>query len=83
MLKRRRYNQNFLEPSFTLALKLKSFLQRLDNDFQHELPVRLCEVPSITIQFIERKATDFHLERLLRATIEEQSEDSEEENANC
>ena len=80
LLKRRRYESQFLEPTMTLALELKRFLERLDEDYGHQLPVRLREMPSIAIRFIERKATDVHLEKLLRATVEEQTGD-EEENA--
>jgi hypothetical protein len=80
LLKRRRYEPEFLEPTSALALELRRFLQQLDEDYTHQLPVRLREVPAIAVKFIERKATEAHLEKLLRATAEEQADD--EENAN-
>src|SRR5271165_424444 len=80
LLKRRRYEQEFLEPTSALALELRRVLQKLDEDYAHQLPVRLREVPAIAVKFIERKATEAHLEKLLRATAEEQADD--EENAN-
>jgi hypothetical protein len=80
LLKRRRYEPEFLEPTSALAFELRRFLQQLDEDYTRQLPFRLREVPAIAVKFIERKATEAHLEKLLRATAEEQADD--EENAN-
>jgi hypothetical protein len=78
LLKRRRYEAEFVDPTSALALEVKRFLQRLEEDCWHHLPVRLREMPAITVKFIERKATDAHLEKLLRAAADDQTEDEGE-----
>jgi hypothetical protein len=65
LLKRRRYDPDFLAPDSSLARKLVRFLEQLDEDHQHQLAGRLQKVPRSTLNLLDKKATATDLQNLL------------------
>jgi hypothetical protein len=65
LLKRRRYNPDFLAPDSRVALQLIRFLEQVDQEHRHRLPTRLKGVPKATLNFLSKKATSTDLEQLL------------------
>jgi hypothetical protein len=75
LLKRRRYEPEFLAPRSPLASSLIRFLQSVDEDHQSQLPHRLRKVPEATIKFLKMEATESDIEKLLG--VEETEDDDD------
>jgi hypothetical protein len=65
LLKRRRYNSEFLAPNSPLAQKLIHLLERVDHGNRRQKLGRLQSVPRATINFLQREATESDIEDLL------------------
>jgi len=65
LLKRRRYDPEFLAPTSQLAQELIHFLEKVDRENRWRLPHRLQSVPHATINFLRREATESDIEALL------------------
>jgi hypothetical protein len=75
LLKRRRYDPDFLAPTSRLSVTLLQFLNRVDSENQTRLPARLQRVPRATVNFLRMEATATDLEQLLGVEDEEESDD--------
>jgi hypothetical protein len=75
LLKRRRYDPEFLAPNSRLAVALLQFLSRVDADNLTRLPTRLQAVPKATVNFLRMEATATDLEQLLGVEDDEQADD--------
>jgi hypothetical protein len=75
LLKRRRYDPDFLAPTSQVASALLKFLNSVDVQSRRQLPTRLQPVPRATINFLEMKATATDLELLLGEEDEEDNDD--------
>jgi hypothetical protein len=64
LLKRRRYDPEFLAPTSQLAQKLIHFLEKVDRESRWRLG-RLQSVPRATINFLQKEATESDIEALL------------------
>ena len=73
LLKRRRYDPEFLAPTSQLAQELIHFLEKVDHASRWRLPHRLQSVPRATINFLQRKATESDIEALLG--VDEEDDD--------
>jgi hypothetical protein len=65
LLKRRRYDPEFLAPASPLAQELIHFLEKVDHESRWRLSRRLHLVPRATINFLQREATESDVEALL------------------
>jgi hypothetical protein len=65
LLKRRRYDPEFLAPTSSLAQELIHFLEKVHRESRRRLPHRLEPVPRAAINFLRREATAADLEALL------------------
>lgn len=74
LLKRRRYDREFLAPTSRLAQELISFLERIDKNRQL-LPSRLQLIPRATANLLRREATESDIEALLGVEEEDDSDD--------
>jgi hypothetical protein len=74
LLKRRRYDPEFLAPTSPLAQKLIHFLDKVDRVNHWQLG-RLQPVPRATINFLQREATESDIEALLG--VEEEGDDDD------
>jgi hypothetical protein len=70
LLKRRRYDPEFLAPTSQLAQKLIYFLETVDRASRGSLPRRLQPVPRATINFLQREGTESDIEALLSVGVE-------------
>ena len=73
LLKRRRYDPEFLAPTSQLAQELIHFLEKVDRESRRRLPRRLQPVPRAAINFLQREATESDIEALLG--VEEEGDD--------
>jgi hypothetical protein len=71
LLKRRRYDPDFLAPDSRLARRLIGLLEQVDEEHRHRLPTRLQGVPKVALNFISKKATSTDLEQLLGIETED------------
>lgn len=71
LLKRRRYDPDFLAPDSRVARQLIRFLEEVDEEHRHRLPTRLQGVPKATLNFLSKKATSTDLEQLLGVEAED------------
>jgi hypothetical protein len=74
LLKRRRYNPEFLEPTSQLAQELIRFLEEVDRN-KSRLSARLQPVPRSTIKFLRMEATESDIEALL--SVEDAGDDND------
>jgi hypothetical protein len=74
LLKRRRYDSEFLEPTSQLAQELIHFLEKVDKN-RRQLPSRLQSVPRATVNFLRREATESDIEALL--SVEDAGDDDD------
>jgi hypothetical protein len=74
LLKRRRYDPEFLAPTSQLAQELTRFLEKMDRESRWRLPHRLQPVTRATINFLQKEATESDIEALLG--VEEESDDA-------
>jgi len=65
LLKRRRYDPDFLAPDDHLAGQLIRFLEQVDQEHCHQLPTRLQGVPKPTLNFLRKRAMPSDLEEIL------------------
>jgi len=65
LLKRRRYDPEFLAPTSQLAQELIHFLEKVDRESLWRLPRRLQPVPRAAINFLRREAKESDIEALL------------------
>ena len=65
LLKRRRYDPDFLAPDSMVARRLIRFLEDIERDHRHSLPNRLQQIPIVTLKFLKQQATATDLEQLL------------------
>ena len=75
LLKRRRYDPEFLAPTSQLAQKLIHFLEKVDRESRWQLPRRLQPVPRAAINFLQREATESDIEALLG--VEDEGDDDD------
>lgn len=75
LLKRRRYDKDFLAPDSKVASHLILFLKKVDKEHRDRLPTRLQGVPKATINFLKMEATATDLEQLLGVEGEDESDD--------
>ena len=75
LLKRRRYERDFLAPVSVQASALLEFLETVDRNWRNRLPNRLQLVPRATLNFLRMEATVADIERLLE--VAEEGEDVE------
>ncbi len=73
LLKRRRYNADFLAPDSPVAKRLIRFLEEVDREYRWRLPTRLQQFPKATLNFLHMKATLTDLEQLLG--VEDEDDD--------
>lgn len=71
LLKRRRYDPDFLAPDTRLAGELISLLKQVDEQHRHRLPTRLQGFPEVALKFLTEKATSTDLEHLLGIETED------------
>jgi len=71
LLKRRRYDPDFLAPDSRVARQLIRFLEQVDKEHRHRLPTRLQGVPKATLNFVSKQATSTDLEQLLGIETED------------
>lgn len=71
LLKRRRYDPDFLAPDSRVARQLIRFLEEVDEEHRHRLPTRLQGIPKATLNFLSKKATSTDLEQLLGIETED------------
>lgn len=76
LLKRRRYNPEFLMLTSQLAQALIHFLEKVDHKNRRQLPPRLQLVPRATVNFLRMEATASDIEALLG--IEEEGDDDDD-----
>lgn len=74
LLKRRRYDPDFLAPDSETARSMISLLEDVDRGHRSRLPSRLQEFPTSTLNFLFRKATVTDLERLLGVEDEDDND---------
>ena len=65
LLKRRRYDADFLKPDSAVARRLIRFLEEVDREYRWRLPTRLQQFPKATLNFLRMNATLTDLEQLL------------------
>jgi len=65
LLKRRRYNPDFLAPDSRLAKEVIQFFDRLDREYQDQLATKFRRVPRATLNLIRMEATTTDLVDLL------------------
>jgi hypothetical protein len=70
LLKRRRYDPEFLAPTSPLAQKLIQLLEKVDRDSRRRSLGNLQSVPRAAINFLQREATQSDIEALL--SVDEQ-----------
>jgi hypothetical protein len=75
LLKRRRYDPDFLAPSSRLSAELIRFLEGVTEEHDWRLPSRLRQVPHATVRLLKMEATVTDLEDLLG--IDEEAEDDD------
>ena len=75
LLKRRRYQPDFLAPNSPLATDLIHFLQLVNEEHHRQLPSRLRQVPEATVNFLKKEATESDIERLLGVEDTEEDDD--------
>jgi hypothetical protein len=75
ILKRRRYDPEFLAPSTRLAQQLIQFLERVDRESRWRLPRRLQPVPRAATNFLRMEASESDIEALL--SVEDESDDDD------
>jgi hypothetical protein len=75
LLKRRRYDADFLAPSSRLSAELIRFLEGVSKRHDWRLPSRLRPVPHATVKFLKMEATLTDLEDLLG--IDEEGDDDD------
>ena len=75
LLKRRRYDPDFLAPNSHLAVTLLQLLNRIDSHYLTRLPTRLQAVPKATVNFLRMEATVTDLEQLLGIEDDEEADD--------
>ncbi len=75
LLKRRRYDPEFLVPTSQLAQELIRFLEKVDRNNRRQLSARLQLVPRATVNFLRMEATASDIEDLLG--VEEESDDDD------
>jgi len=73
LLKRRRYDADFLAPDSAVARRLIRFLEEVDLEYRWRLPTRLQQFPKATLNFLRMKATITDLEQLLG--VEDEDDD--------
>jgi hypothetical protein len=74
LLKRRRYDSEFLEPTSQLAQELIRFLEEVDRN-KSWLSARLQSVPRATVNFLRMEATESDIEALL--SVEDAGDDDD------
>jgi hypothetical protein len=74
LLKRRRYDRDFLTPESVSASKLIQFLERVDGKNLWRLPRKFQRVPRATIKFLRMEASGTDIEALLG--VGEEGEDN-------
>jgi hypothetical protein len=74
LLKRRRYDREFLAPTSPLTQELISFLERINRN-RRQLPSRLQSIPRATVNFLRMEATASDIEALLGVEEEDDSDD--------
>ena len=73
LLKRRRYEADFLAPDSTEARRIIRFLEEVDREQRWRLPIRLQQFPKATLNFLSMNATLTDLEQLLG--VEDEDDD--------
>jgi hypothetical protein len=73
LLKRRRYDADFLAPDSAAAGRLIRFLEEVDREYRCRLPTRLQQFPKATLNFLRMQATLTDLEQLLG--VEDEDDD--------
>jgi len=73
LLKRRRYDPDFLAPDSAVANRLIRFLEDVDLKHRQRLPTRLRQFPKATLNFLRMQATLTDLEQLLG--VEDEDDD--------
>jgi hypothetical protein len=74
LLKRRRYDPEFLAPTSQLAQDLIHCLEKVDHESRWRLPQKLKPVPQAAINFLQRQATESDIEALLSMADEDDSD---------
>ncbi len=75
LLKRRRYEPDFLDPELPLAASLIRFLTAMQKESEWRLPKRLQPWPQLTLRFIRREATEGDVDGLLGVDDQEDDDD--------
>jgi hypothetical protein len=75
LLKRRRYEADFLAPDSPVGRRLIRLLEDVERNHCFRLPNRLQQIPKVTLNFLRLQATATDLEQLLGIDDEEDDDD--------
>ena len=75
LLKRRRYEADFLAPDSPVGRRLIRLLEDVERNHCFRLPSRLQQIPKVTLNFLRLQATATDLEQLLGIDDEEDDDD--------